>query len=533
MKIRAFRSFLFVLISVSFLVSCSSKTETAPTDVPTQEVLPTEYSPPSLSPTEFILPTDTPVEPTPEEGDPVDPEMNFLVVIEGEARISHDNGNSWKATGTGQYLMTGDEIQLSEDSLALIFFFNSAVIRLEGPSDFQLTLAEVDDESGATRIIGRLWEGYALFETNPLPTPDSIFQLYVMTSFINVEYDEETAALGSSNNLDPDLSIIAGGLMDEENEMLYHFRGPASMIVLDWEEEEYIAAEFQGNNESITSLDIGFVDDFVLEANLEWFTDISGLLIHQYKQSRDLETTSTLGYSLYEIEELETGEILYFFEMDVVASNPGSYSLMSYRNSQNMGFKLSKLIQPNPTPTPGTQSKKTYLGRVTRRTTTALLYASRNPQATNTEVKILYSDQAGFGCNPLSGYGCPSPAGCNQATGDKCTLTTGCNVVTKEGCKKTTVTCKKYGTFKDRVLISTKLVCPASKQPGCNPNIAGDCDKFYDPDAWKQFEDKDDDEIEWCWCRAKVPPGWPPPPPWKDMYYRCWCSDPGAVPVKP
>jgi hypothetical protein len=532
MFLRALRSLLFLLIFIALLAACSQQTEPSPTEIPIQQSQPTEDTPPSPVPTEVVLPTEISI-PTSEEGESVDPDKNILVVIEGEARISQDNGNSWTATGTGQYLVKGDEVQLSEDGIALIFFFNGAVLRLEGPSDYQLMLAETDKGSGATQIIGRLWEGYALFESNPLPTPDSIFQLYVMTSFINIEYDENIAALGTSIDLDPDSSIIAGGVLNEESEMLYHFRGSASMVVLDWEEDEYIAVEYQGNDESVTSLDIGFVDDFVLESNLEWFTDIAGLLIHQYKQSRDLESSAALGYSLYEIEEQDTGEILYFFEMEVAAEIPSSNLLVSYFNPQSQIFKLTSLIQPNPTPTPGTQMKPTYLGRVTYRTSTALLYAARNPQATTTEVKILYTDQAGFGCNPYSGYGCPAPAGCDQGSGDRCTLSTGCNVVTKEGCKKTTVTCKKYGQYRDGALIGTKLVCPASKQPGCNPNISGDCDKFYSPDAWKKFEEDDDDDIEWCWCRAKVPPGWPPPPPWKDMYYRCWCSDPGAVPIKP
>ena len=68
-------------------------------------------------------------------------------MIEGDARISQDNGNSWTSTGTGQYLLAGDEIQLSEDGLAFIFYFNGAVIRLEGPSDYQLMLAEFNTDS--------------------------------------------------------------------------------------------------------------------------------------------------------------------------------------------------------------------------------------------------------------------------------------------------------------------------------------------------------------------------------------------------
>ena len=66
-----------------------------------------------------------------------------------------------------------------------------------------------------------------------------------MTSFIDVDYKEGIATVGTSIDLDPDLSIIAGGVLDEESEMLYHFRGPASMYVLDWEEEHDIVEEFE------------------------------------------------------------------------------------------------------------------------------------------------------------------------------------------------------------------------------------------------------------------------------------------------
>lgn len=172
------------------------------------------------------------------------------------------------------------------------------------------------------------------------------------------------------------------------------------------------------------------------------------------------------------------------------------------------------------------------MGRVTLVTTAALLYAARNPQATNTEVNILYGNKAGFGCNPRSGYGCPAPAGCDQGSGQGCTLTTGCNVVTKVGCTTTVVSCTR-STKLDASGHATgsRLDCPASTQPGCNPNIAGDCDRFYQPSPWKDFDDEDD--IRWCYCRAKVPPGYGAPPPWMDMYYRCWCSDAGAVPRKP
>ena len=56
---------------------------------------------------------------------------------------------------------------------------------------------------------------------------------------------------------------------------------------------------------------------------------------------------------------------------------------------------------------------------------------------------------------------------------------------------------------------------------------------YYPPEYGQLYgdfeeDDWDDEDIEWCTCTASVPPGYPPPPAWMDMTYRCWCSDPGA-----
>lgn len=536
------RSALFSLLMACWILllpACNPAVEptssllATPSAEPTAVAIePTIALPTQASPADLPIPSTA----TPEAGESIEADKNVLVLIEGTARLSRDHGNSWTATGTGQWLETGDELQLSEDGLALIFFFSGAVLRLEGPSDFELVLSESDAESGATQLIGRLWQGYALFETNPLPTPDSIFQLLVMTSFIDVEYDEELAAkTGNSTDLDPDLSIIAGGLLDEENEMLFHFRGPAALYVLDLDPEggDTIAGGFFPGEQELTTLEIAFFEDVMDEIALESFAPIAAHLIHQYQHAGIMAEKGLLGYVLSEVEPLDGGQILYFFEDQSLSaiSAPGRAYAKSL--SQPHSALVMLAAQSSPMLVSDTQQQSTYLGRVTRYTTRELLFAARNPQATNTEVKILYGNKKGFGCNPYSGYGCPAPAGCDQASGKKCTLSTGCNVVTKEGCRMTTITCQKYGKYNsDGHLIGSKLVCPASKQPGCNPNIAGDCARFYDPDAWKNFEE-DDDEAEWCWCRAKVPKGWPPPPPWMDMYYRCWCSDPGAVRIKP
>lgn len=530
MKTTALRSIAVLMLAVFLIPACGPADKPdapPPVSQSTGDVLPVEPLPTSV-------PTVVPTNLATEEGEPIEHDKNVLVLIEGTARISHDSGDTWGATETGQWLESGDEIQLSDDALALIFFFNGAVMRLEGLSDYQLQLAEFDPDSGATRIISRLWDGYALFETNPLPTPDSKFQFYVMTSFIDVEYDASLADAGRSIDLDPEISIIAGGLLDEETEMLYHFQGPASLYVLDWEDEEFFAEVFPVTSEEVTSLEITFLDDERLEAEIEGFADIAGYLIYQYRQSGELGVDSVLGYTLYEIEEMETGETLFWFENVATGVNidSGTNPNESFASAVLGGVKARLLVQPDPDAVPGLQPTGAYIRRVKLYTTPRLLAAARNPQVTDTEVKLVYGNKKGAGCNPKSGYGCPVPVGCDQATGEGCTLTTGCNVVTKKGCQKTTVTCVKSGKYDAAGnLIGATYVCPASSQPGCNPNIAGDCDRFYKPDSWKpadQDGDGGDGDISWCTCTAAVPPGWPPPPPGMDMTYRCWCSDPGA-----
>jgi hypothetical protein len=84
--------------------------------------------------------------------------------------------------------------------------------------------------------------------------------------------------------------------------------------------------------------------------------------------------------------------------------------------------------------------------------------------------------------------------------------------------------------------IPIDLVQNAEKagEPLIDPNDPGSCEPFYNPLFWIQYDLlnadsgddwEDEDDIEWCTCTASVPPNYPPPPPWMDMTYRCWCSD--------
>jgi len=84
--------------------------------------------------------------------------------------------------------------------------------------------------------------------------------------------------------------------------------------------------------------------------------------------------------------------------------------------------------------------------------------------------------------------------------------------------------------------IPIDLVQNADKagEPLIDPNDPVSCEPFNNPLFWIQYDLLNDDlgdnlegedDIEWCTCTASVPPNYPPPPPWMDMTYRCWCSD--------
>jgi hypothetical protein len=164
--------------------------------------------------------------------------------------------------------------------------------------------------------------------------------------------------------------------------------------------------------------------------------------------------------------------------------------------------------------------------------TASLEYVNGFPRVANVEVMVLTGGD-GFGCDPYSGTGCQIPEGCDLDTGENCELPGGCNPVTKQGCTQTHVSCEiVIQTDNLGNATSAELVCPESKQLDCDPNSPGDCVSLYNEAAWADRDD-DDDDVEWCWCRAAVPPGFPAPPPWMDMFYRCWCSDPGAMRTRP
>ncbi len=121
-----------------------------------------------------------------------------LLVYTGDARISHDGGETWGLADTGLWLESGDRLQITPGSVALILFPDGSLIRLEGFTDFELILCVFDFDRGTKRIIGRVLEGSAMITTVPLPNAESIFQLWVMTSLIDLPFDPALAVVGAT-----------------------------------------------------------------------------------------------------------------------------------------------------------------------------------------------------------------------------------------------------------------------------------------------------------------------------------------------
>jgi hypothetical protein len=156
---------------------------------------------------------------------------------------------------------------------------------------------------------------------------------------------------------------------------------------------------------------------------------------------------------------------------------------------------------------------------------------SRRPWLYEPDPQLLRGEATPFGCNPTSGAGCPAPDACDPASGSGCDLPGGCNVITHYDCTDHYVG-PPYVPTGDG-MGGYRLNLPGALDPGCDPNSPGACSAAYDPADWTYFDELDD-EVAACWCPANPPPpGYGPPPPGTFMFYRCFCSDPGALRDRP
>lgn len=513
-----------IALALSLIVSgCSPAAAPTETDPPAAQATAGPLSTPSP---EVAIPT---VVPAAAPGIPVPPDTNVLALLAGEARLSRDNGASWTATGTGQVLATGDEIQISDGGTALVFLVNGGAVRLEGPSDFQIVRADRKAASGATQIILKLWDGYGLFETNPLPTPDSLFQFHVMTTFVSLEFDPLTAAAVDPDvGLDPERSVIAGGLLTEDTEKLYHFRGPASLFLLDRLEGVTFAAELPGAPDEYADMEAAFLDDYGVEAELEAFGITAGFLIAECKRRGSCEGVDISGNTISHIASLEAGATLYFFG----GARAGAPQVPAAILTMLAEAVEQSAEQSEETAASGSVSiHRAVSGRMTWRRIVGQPTNSRRPWLYAPGTQLLRGEASPFGCDPASGSGCPPPDGCDPASGSGCDLPGGCNLSTHVHCTDVSFV-PPFVPTGDGVG-GYRLNLPAALEPGCDPNTPGGCSAAYDPADWIYF-DEVDDEVAACWCPANPPPpGYGPPPPGTFMYYRCFCSDPGALRDRP
>ncbi len=130
-------------------------------------------------------------------------ENTYLEVLSGEATVKHADQLIWDVITNETELTTGDLVQLSESSSAVIHFFDDTQLRLTGNS--LLLLSRLDISPGYARqgVIeaslheGRAWvqtlnvdDGYAMFN---LVTPDAII------STNNASFDVNTDLVGPTS----------------------------------------------------------------------------------------------------------------------------------------------------------------------------------------------------------------------------------------------------------------------------------------------------------------------------------------------
>lgn len=554
-------------------------------------------------------PTQTP-EPAPEPSSEADPEdlifaiaegKTTLLVYAGEVRLSQDDGQTWGLAETGLWLVSGDRLQVSPGGLALILFPDSSLIRLEGFTDFKLVQSEFDFEKGDKRMIGRVLEGAVLTTTMPLPNSESLYQLWAMTSLLDLPYDALHAVPLDEAWSVPDEDRITFGAAireDLEGEYLFNFADTVlpEYYVLESIDGDVVLIKTLAKPGQLTQLSLPFRDDIRAEYRLEGMLDTAAGLVQDARTAGNLEEIDFYGYSIIEEGPLNDDQTLYSVfpvdELDEVLAEADD-------SAEKQAFV--RYVSSSP---------------AYKRYQLHYRYFKDIPDIFAPEI-LLMLEQYNLGCDIESGLGCAVPEGCNQETGEGCTFNTGCNIITREGCARARLSCIAYTNCDVMACGQRPTIahfCKPRVRTYCDPDLAGDCDQYlltpaeqldllaaqmgpaapdsqagepsqsprstqpgeeitftyplelvenpelageplFDPNqpaelspyynstAWDELtqtyqdlygdfgdEDWDDEEdIEWCTCIAKVPPGYPPPPPWMDMTYRCWCSDPGAM----
>lgn len=497
-----------------------------------------------------------------------------LLRLVGDARASRDDGETWFYAESGLWLETGDRIQVPEGGISLILLQDGSIIRLEGFADFKLVRAEFDLDTGARRIIGYLLDGAAMVSTTPLPTADSLFQLWSLTTFIDLPFDPDTAVpLNRAATVPEEERLTFGAAVREDldGEALFTYDAtPADLYALEIIEGDVVVFRIEGTSGQFTELRIPYRDEIQDEFTLEGLVDIAAALVEASRTTGPLEL-DVLGNSLVEEGELADGETLF--------------SLVETT-------EVAELLAE------GSDERQAYLDEV-RQHPRYLRWAGFS-RVDYLEIPDIFAPEIlmgisafNLGCDIRSGLGCSIPAGCNTETGDGCTFVSGCNIVTRDGCATARLRCATWTqcdpSYRYSCVIQLRrTVCRPDVKTFCDPEKPGDCDRyiietaatdeaadgtstttisaatneqssittelatdaaragqplmnpndvtgcliFMNADWWLGQaaaagvqDDFDDEDIEWCRCRASVPPGYPAPPPWMDMTYRCFCDE--------
>ena len=445
-----------------------------------------------------------------ENGDLVlDGDKITLLVYQGEARLSTDEGDSWSEIASGQWLEAGDEVQLSEDGLALIVLPQLGVIRLEGNAEYLIDEFTYDAATGDILYASQLFEGGVIFEINPLKTPNSRFSLGLITGIIQVRYDPNWKYQSDAGELiDLKNSVIASGIITREGEAITSFRGPVEIYDLGLNEELYFAVQFPTfeNLAKSVTLEIPTPADLNVESDIEEFLPIADYLLYKYASD---ETSVYEGYQIVGEEGLEDGGKLIFFYVSDETSAYEGYQVVGEEGLEDGG----KLIFFN-----GERENIEILARSYSRSVV------KKPELQfNSGLIGILADETNLGCDPFEGSGCALPEGCDQTSGENCELATGCNPVTAGNCLNP-------GDMSGAISLQNgQLVMRAadfSIMPmlGDEENEKPTC--FFSDPNWVC-------EQRSCWvCVSPDPSMGPPPAGWEPCHPAC-CCEPGARASKP
>ena len=577
---------LILSVFILLLAACSTKPTAVPvpdTPEPTPELI--EAAPTITVEVEEFTAEDAVIE--------IEETKTTLLVYAGDARITHDGGETWGLADTGLWLESGDRIQITPGGVALILLPDGSLIRLEGFSDFELIQSEFDFENGIKRVIGRVLEGSVLVTTVPLPNPESLFQLWVMTSLIDLPFDSALAVpLDQAEQVPENERISFGGIMREDfdGETLFSYSSLADFYVLEIIEGEFVLIKTKPLDGQYSQYDIPFRDNIEDEFELEGLLDMAAGVIEMNRLVESINDLDFYGFSMIEEGNLSENQVLFSF---FPAEELVEFLIEDQTEKQEFVSDVSR--------TPSYKRHQLHYR-----------YYKNIPDIFATDILLLL-EKYNLGCDIRSGLGCPLPDACNRDTGEGCELSSGCNPITRDGCDKAKFSCIAY-TNCDWAPCGRRPVithfCKPRVREYCDPDIPNDCDQYltssldllaelgemagpsdtgsgtdtesdgasgndqieesaaysipleivqnpelageplYDPneaasvdpfynnDYWEQLmsyyrdlyggDENDalnDEDTNWCTCTAAVPPGYPPPPSWMDMSYRCWCSD--------